>query len=94
MENKKKGNYLTLKESRKILKYNIQQMKYYEGLKKRKLLPHEYQSTMVDENNIIEIDNFIEENNKLSAENAFKISPLTGHENEIPYQHQQSFCRK
>ena len=48
---------LTIRESRAIIKYNIKQMKYYEGLKKRKLLPHEYQSTMVDENNIIEIDN-------------------------------------
>ena len=57
MKAKQKGNYLSIKESRKIIKYNIKQMKYYEGLKKRKLLPHEYQSTMVDENNIIEIDN-------------------------------------
>ena len=48
---------LTIRESRAIIKYNIKQMKYYEGLKKRKLEPHEYQSTMVDENNIIEIDN-------------------------------------
>ena len=48
---------LTIRESRAIIKYNIKQLKYYEGLKKRKLLPHEYQSTMVDENNIIEIDN-------------------------------------
>ena len=57
MKEKKKGNYLTIKESRAILKYNIKQMKYYEGLKKRKLQPSEYQSVMKDENNIIEIDN-------------------------------------
>ena len=37
-----KGNYLTIKESRKIIKYNIQQMKYYEGLKKKKKDPSEY----------------------------------------------------
>ena len=53
----KKGNYLTLKESRKIIKYNIQQMKYYEGLKKKKKDPSEYIVEMDDPNNIIEIDN-------------------------------------
>ena len=58
-DNKKtnKGNYLTIKESRQIIKYNIKQMKYYEDLKKKKKEPHEYQSVMKDENNIIEIDN-------------------------------------
>ena len=54
---KKNSHYISIKESRALLKYNIKQMKYYEGLKKRKLEPHEYQSTMIDENNIIEIDN-------------------------------------
>ena len=39
MKEKKKGNYLTIKESRAILKYNIKQMKYYEGFKKRNLQP-------------------------------------------------------
>lgn len=53
----KKGNYLSIKESRQIIKYNIKQMKYYEDLKKRNLEPSEYQSRMNDENNIIEIDN-------------------------------------
>ena len=57
MEKKKNSNYLTIKESRKIIKYNIQQMKYYEALKKKKKDPSEYQSIMKDENNIIEIDN-------------------------------------
>lgn len=57
MEEKKNSNYLTIKESRKIIKYNIQQMKYYEALKKKKKDPSEYQSIMKDENNIIEIDN-------------------------------------
>ena len=53
----KKGNYLTLKESRKIIEYNIKQMKYYEGLKKKKKDPSEYIVEMNDPNNIIEIDN-------------------------------------
>ena len=57
MENKKKGNYLTIKESRAIIKHNIKQMKYYEALKKKKLSPEEYTSVMKDENNIVEIDN-------------------------------------
>ena len=52
-----KGNYLTIKESRKIIKYNIQQMKYYEGLKKKKKDPSEYIVEMNDPENIIEIDN-------------------------------------
>ncbi len=58
MEKKKKNsNYLTIKESRAIIKHNIKQMKYYEDLKNKKLQPSEYQSVMKDENNIIEIDN-------------------------------------
>ena len=57
MEKKKKGNYLSIKESRAIIKYNIKQMKYYEALKKKKLSPEEYTSVMKDSNNIVEIDN-------------------------------------
>lgn len=57
MEKKKKGNYLSIKESRAIIKYNIKQMKYYEDLKKKKLSLDEYTSVMKDPNNIIEIDN-------------------------------------
>ena len=57
MEKKKKGNYLSIKESRAIIKYNIKQMKYYEALKKKKLSPEEYTSVMKDPNNIVEIDN-------------------------------------
>ena len=57
MEKKKKGNYLTIAESRKIIQYNVKQMKYYEALKKKKMDPSEYTSVMKDENNIIEIDN-------------------------------------
>ena len=57
MEKKKKGNYLSIKESRAIIKYNIKQMKYYEALKKKKLSLEEYTSVMKDPNNIVEIDN-------------------------------------
>ena len=53
----KNSHYITAKESRAIIKYNIQQMKYYEALKKRKAAPSEYTVTMRDENNLIEIDN-------------------------------------
>ena len=53
MEKKKKGNYLSIKESRAIIKYNIKQMKYYEALKKKKLSPEEYTSVMKDSNNIV-----------------------------------------
>ena len=55
--NENKGNYLTIKESRKIIQYNIKQMKYYEGLKKKKKDPSEYIVEMNDPSNIIEIDN-------------------------------------
>ena len=56
-EVKKKSNYISIKESRKIIKSNIKQMKYYESLKNRKLSLEEYTSVMKDENNVIEIDN-------------------------------------
>lgn len=54
---KKDTNYISIKDSRKIIKENIKQMKYYESLKRRKLEPSQYTSVMSDENNIIEIDN-------------------------------------
>ena len=57
MEKKKKGNYLTIKESRQIIKYNIKQMKYYEDLKKKKKDPSEYTTVMKDEGNIVEVEN-------------------------------------
>lgn len=53
----KNNNYISLKDSRKIIKENVKQMKYYEGLKRRKLEPSEYTTVMKDKNNIIEIDN-------------------------------------
>ena len=54
---KKNGNYLTIKESRKIISYNIKQMKYYESLKNKKKTLSEYTSVMKDDTNIVEIDN-------------------------------------
>ena len=56
-QNKKPSNYISIKESRAIIKHNIKQMKYYENLKKRTLDPSEYTVPMNDENNIIELDN-------------------------------------
>lgn len=53
---KNKG-YLTIKESRKIIKDNIKKMKYYEALKKRKADSSEYTTVMKDPNNVVEIDN-------------------------------------
>lgn len=54
---KKPSNYISIKESRQIIKYNIKQMKYYEALKKRNRDASEYTTVMKDENNLIEIDN-------------------------------------
>lgn len=56
MKAKKNNNYISIGESRKIIKHNIRQMKYYESLKRRKSEKSEYTSVLRDENNIIEID--------------------------------------
>ncbi len=56
MEKKKYKNYISISESRKIIKHNIKQMKHYEALKNRKKEPSEYTAVMRDENNIVEID--------------------------------------
>lgn len=53
---KKDSNYISIKESRKIIKYNNRQMRYYEAQKRRKKEEKDYTSVMKDENNIIEID--------------------------------------
>ena len=55
--NKTKGNYLTLKESRAIIKHNIKQMKYYEKLKKANVDVSDYTTVMHDPNNVVEIEN-------------------------------------
>lgn len=52
----KSSNYISIKESRAIIKYNIKQMKFYEAKKKRKLSLEEFTTTMKDENNIVEIE--------------------------------------
>ena len=56
---KKNSNYLSNKESKKISRYNIQQMRYYEKEKKRKKDPSEYTTVMKNPNNIIEIDDLV-----------------------------------
>lgn len=53
---KKDNNYISIRDSRAILKYNIRKMKYYEKQKRRKLDESEYTTVMRDENNIIELD--------------------------------------
>ena len=52
----KNNDYLTIKESREIIKYNIRQMKYYEEQKRIKRAESEYTAPMNDENNVVEID--------------------------------------
>ncbi len=54
---KKNTNYISLKDSRKIIRYNVKQMKHYEAEKRRKKSPEEYTTTMRDPNNVVEIDN-------------------------------------
>lgn len=75
---KKKGGYISIKESREIQKYNVKQMKYYESLKRRKLTESEYTSVMQDENNIIELDNletsFFTDNGTVKAVNGVSFS--------------------
>lgn len=55
-EEKKKTNYLSSSESKKILRYNLKQIKYYEKEKRRKKDPSEYLTHMKDDANLIEID--------------------------------------
>ena len=52
----KSSNYISIKESRAIIKYNIKQMKFYEAKKKRKLSLDEFTTIMKNENNIVEIE--------------------------------------
>jgi oligopeptide/dipeptide ABC transporter, ATP-binding protein, C-terminal domain len=56
MKDKKPSNYISIRESRAIIKDNLKKMKYYEELKKKKVNSEEYITTMKDENNIIEIE--------------------------------------
>jgi len=54
---KKTNDYMTLKESRKIIRYNVRQMRFYEKQKRKKIDVADYTTTMKDDNNLIEIDN-------------------------------------
>jgi len=53
---KQKGHYLSIKESRAIIRENIKQMKHYEALKRKPRSLEEYTAPMRDNNNLIEID--------------------------------------
>ena len=57
MAKNKDNGYISIKESREIIKYNIKQMKYYESLKRAKTEESEYTTVMRDSENVIEIDN-------------------------------------
>ncbi len=56
MADKKNSSYVTIKESRAIIKHNIKQMKYYEGLKRKQKAESEYTSVMKNPENIMEIE--------------------------------------
>lgn len=56
---KKNSNYLSNKESKQIVRYNVEQMRYYEKEKKRKKDPSEYTTVMKNPNNIIEIADLV-----------------------------------
>lgn len=53
---KKPSNYLSIRDSRKIIRYNVKQMRYYEAQKRKKRSEDEFTTVMRDENNLIEID--------------------------------------
>ena len=53
---KQKGHYLSVKDSRAIIRHNIKQMKYYETEKRKPRTLAEYTAPMRDNNNLIEID--------------------------------------
>ena len=53
---KQKGNYLSVKDSRAIIRYNIKQMKHYEAEKRKPRTLAEYTVPMRDNRNLIEID--------------------------------------
>lgn len=76
----KKEGYLTLKESRKIIKHNVKQMRYYERLKKKKVDVSYYSGKMKDPNNVIEIENletnFFTDNGTVKSVNGVSFSIL------------------
>ena len=74
---KKEGD-LTLKESRKIIKHNVKQMRFYERLKKKKVDVSYYSGKMKDPNNVIEIENletnFFTDNGTVKSVNGVSFS--------------------
>lgn len=74
----KKEGYLTLKESRKIIKHNVKQMRYYERLKKKKVDVSYYSGKMKGPNNVIEIENletnFFTDNGTVKSVNGVSFS--------------------
>lgn len=57
MKEKKNSSYISIRDSRKIIRYNVKQMKFYEKEKRRKKTPDEYITPMHDPDHLIEIDN-------------------------------------
>ncbi len=53
---KKDSNYISIKDSRRIIKHNVKMMKQYEAEKRRKKNPSEYIVPMRSPDSIIEID--------------------------------------
>jgi len=56
MSMKKNSDYISIKESRRIIRENIRKMKYYEAEKRKPRALSEYTAPMRDNNNLIEID--------------------------------------
>ena len=53
---KKNSDYISIKESRRIIRENIRKMKYYEAEKRKPRALSEYTAPMRDNGNLIEID--------------------------------------
>ncbi len=77
-KDKKSSGYVTIKESREIIKYNVKQMKYYEDLKRKPKQESEYTSVMKNKDNIMEIEDlktvFFTDNGTVMAVNGVSFS--------------------
>ena len=75
---KKDNGYISIKESREIIKHNIKQMKYYESLKRLKKEESEYTTSMKSAENIIEIEDlktcFFTDNGTVMAVNGVSFN--------------------
>ena len=75
---KKDNGYISIKESREIIKHNIKQMKYYESLKRLKKEESEYTASMKSAENIIEIEDlktcFFTDNGTVMAVNGVSFN--------------------